>query len=187
MAVNNNLFLDQCKNYAVFKLIFNEAELLKYEYQNNFFDYFDYFWKYYQHKIQSYDFGSQKLKSLNGSAFNIIIVYLLHRENIQIHAMDDDSMEVKFVKPDIVIKNGDNTYTFVSLKTSLRERWKQADWEAIKFKQKYNSSYCYLLTNNKNEGDKLKKLIDFIDIDAVYHTNEEDFKILIKKLKQMVY
>ena len=84
------------------------------------------------------------------------------------------------MKPDFVVKKNHN---FVSLKTSLRERWKQADWESIKYKQVYGDSKCYLLTNHQAEYKSLKQKVSKLDIDGVFFSGSSDINLLIDKLK----
>ena len=76
----------------------------------------------------------------------------------------DEDIGIPDVKPDIVIKSNGNFLIFLSLKTSLRERWKQADWEAIKFKEKFKDGICYLLSNNEKEVTNIKKKDNEINI-----------------------
>ena len=84
---------------------------------------------------------------------------------------------------DIVLYNQDMPIS-LSLKTSLRERWKQADLEAVALKYIYRKARCYLLSNSASEilarnkeGNSYLGLDKFIDI------NTAAFDELVDKLK----
>ena len=180
----NSEFLQRCKNTQCFKLIFNEEDLLKTSYVSCH-QYFNYFWNIYEkYKSQFKQINNRDINNTyNGQAFSIIITYLITREGIEIFAMDED-IGVPFVKPDIVIKKQDKQMIFLSLKTSLRERWKQADWEAIKFKKKYKGAFCYLLSNNFSEIKNIKKNLHWLDLDNIYNTSEVDLNHLFNEIKK---
>ena len=180
----NSVFLKRCKNLQCFKLVFNEQDFLKKKY-DSCYQYFKYFWdKYELYKLQFKQTNNKEINNTyNGQAFSIIITYLISREGIEIYAMDEE-IGVPFVKPDIVLKKRDQQMIFLSLKTSLRERWKQADWEAIKFKRKYKNTLCYLLSNNFSEVKNIKKYLQWLDLDNIYNTSEHDFRILFDELKK---
>ena len=93
----------------------------------------------------------------------------------------DEDIGIPDVKPDIVIKSNENFLIFLSLKTSLRERWKQADWEAIKFKEKFKDGICYLLSNNEKEVTNIKKK-DNLYIDKIFFTNKNDLNELVERI-----
>ena len=74
----------------------------------------------------------------------------------------------------------------LSLKTSLRERYKQADLEAIALKYIYRKSKCYLLTMDTDEANRVKRKImdgDVIGLDEVIDCNTEDINRLIDILR----
>ena len=183
-VVNNSIFLDRCKSLICFKLVFNQEQFLDFKYKNKN-EYFQYFWSKYQDYKKDYKLKNNKEinNTYNGQSFSIIIINLINRENIQIEAMDEIILDLPFVKPDVIIKSKKGNNIFLSLKTSLRERWKQADWESIKYKKKFKNANCFLLSNNYKEVSFLKTKIDNLDIDKVFHTNEKDFDELFDELK----
>jgi len=65
--------------------------------------------------------------------------------------MDEHVENVKLVKPDFIINSKISNF-FLSLKTSVRERWKQADYEALKYKIVYPKSKCILIVNNEKDS-----------------------------------
>ena len=53
-------------------------------------------------------------------ALEIILAYLFTREEIQIEKMDENLNDVKYVKPDFLLKSSDNQKCFISAKVSIR-------------------------------------------------------------------
>lgn len=105
---------------------------------------------------QSYAYGKNFNNSLPGKVFEKLFEIYCYLLNYEIVAQDEYFGEVPLVKPDFVLENKNGEYLFLSLKTSLRERWKQADWEAIYFKEYYPDTPCILLTFDKSEERKLQ-------------------------------
>ena len=75
--------------------------------------------------------------SYNGAIYEAIFTFLLDREKIKIFSKNEKVDDVPLVKPEFLIKKKKDKFIFLSLKTSLRQRWKQADWESIRFKRVY--------------------------------------------------
>ena len=168
----NKKFIDVCKKKSCFSMVpfaHNEFEDFKYKKPSEFFNFF---WKKYLKFKTNYKLKNKKEinNSYNGSALEIILCYLFTRENIQIENMDEE-IDIKFVKPDFLLKSNNKNF-FISVKVSLRERWKQADWEAIKYKEKYPNSVCILLMNNKNEYKSMKSKLNDLTLDALILADE---------------
>ena len=102
---------------------------------------------------------SQSFRSKNGKAYEAIFLFLLDKLNFKILSMDEEISGVELVKPDFIFKAPKKT-VLLSLKTTARERWKQADWESMRFKHVYPDTKCYLITLNETEKKVLKKKID---------------------------
>lgn len=111
----------------------------------------------------------------------IILTFLFTREKIKIEKMDEE-IDIKYVKPDFILR-GNKKKFFISSKVSIRERWKQADWEAIKYKKKYSNDLCILLMNNKSEYKSILEKISFLSLDKVYLANSNDLNKMIKLIK----
>ena len=78
----------------------------------------------------------------------------------------------------------------LSLKTSLRERYKQADLEAIALKYVHRKSKCYLLTMDSTEAKVQKAKIlsgDIIGLDEIIDCNTNDINTLVDELKKMQF
>ena len=174
---SNEPFLSRVKSKAIYKDCFSKHLIA--EYKSQYIDamsFFNHFWEIYN----SYALSNKLNNQVPGNAFEIIFAFILDYENIEISSMDEKIGNLDFVKPDFVIKKNN---TFISCKTSLRERWKQADWESIKFKEIFPESKCYLITNHYKEYLTLRNKISKLDIDKVYYSASNDINLLIKEIK----
>ena len=75
-----------------------------------------------------------------------------------------------------------------SVKTSLRERYKQADLESIALKYVHRKALSYLITLNENEAANVKRKIktgDVIGLDNVIVATNPEFDELVEELKQL--
>ena len=184
MSTLNSKFLNLCKKNSCFKLVpFIEKDFLTYNY-NKPQEFFINFWnKYELFKKKFKSINKKEINnSFNGAALEIILAYLFTRENIQIYKMDEN-IDIKFVKPDFILIGKSKKKFFISVKVSLRERWKQADWEAIKYKDKYPNSKCFLVINNKKEYNSMKEKIEFLSLDNVFFANSNDLNEMINLIK----
>jgi len=73
-----------------------------------------------------------------------------------------------------------------SIKTSLRERYKQADLESIALKYVHRKSLSYLITLNESEASSVKEKIrngDVIGLNDVLVATSTEFDLLVSELK----
>jgi len=182
----NKKFLLMCQKDKCFSMVpFEDNEFKNFEYSKPS-EFFDYFWnKYEKFKDDFKNNNNQKPinNRYNGTALEIILAYLFTRENIEILNMDEN-IDVKFVKPDFLLLGKDNKKIFISAKVSIRERWKQADWESIKYKEKYPSAICILIMNDKSEYPGIKNKIKDLDLDKVYLAGSSDINDMINLIKK---
>ena len=181
----NDKFIQKCKlSKCFFAVPFKESDFKKFKYKTPLI-FFSHFWQKYEDFRKDYIEKNNKPPNnqFSGAALGIILTYLFDREGIKIDSMDETIKEVSFVKPDYIIISKSKKKFFVSIKVSARERWKQADWEAIKYKQKYPDAFCVLLMNDKAESDNLKKNLPLIDLDKIYYAGSKDLNKLIKLIK----
>ena len=174
MLRQNQRFLKKFKTTKTFQEVFQNSNISNYQYKDAL-DFFRYFWNLFE----SYQAQKKVNNNVPGRIFEIIIGFILDYENIEIKSHDEAINGVDFAKPDFVIKKGD---AFISCKTSLRERWKQADWESIKYKKKFPNAKCYLITNNYLEFKNLKKHMPKIEIDEIFYADSSDIIKMINKL-----
>ena len=181
MLSANKKFIDKLKRRKIFQQCFQKKNISNYKYTNAM-DFFLHFWGLFETYKISYKKKTGKAvnNSVPGSAFEIIIGFILDHENIEIKSMDEEIIGVDFVKPDFAIKKRN---TFISLKVSFRERWKQAAYESIWYKKTFPSAKCYLVTNDFKEYVSLKKDISKIELDELFYASSSDLNKLIKKLR----
>lgn len=141
----------------------------------------------------------QKLKikknnSLNGNVFEAIIKTALFKEGIRPFFPQARLQFVPNIDFDIIIfpKDGNGEIDVsapvcLSLKTSLRERYKQADLEGIALKNVYKRASSYLVTiDDAAEIAKIEDKIinkDVLGIDYVIDARSKDLDTLITNLK----
>jgi hypothetical protein len=123
----------------------------------------------------------------NGKIFEYILATLLIREQIMPFYLNAKVAFVPNVNYDIILYTAERGPVCISAKTSLRERYKQADLEGIALKYVHRRALCYLVTNNEAEAisvnNKIKKG-DVIGLDAVIYSHSAEFDALIATLKQ---
>lgn len=143
----------------------------------------EYIEKYWQALIQA---GKP---TLHGNIFEYIIYTLLYREGIRPFYTQAKVAFVPNVNFDTLLYC-QSTPVSLSLKTSLRERYKQADLEAIALKYVHRKSKCYLLTMDSVEAHVQKTKIlsgDIIGLDEIIDCNSEDINNLILELKRIQF
>ena len=129
----------------------------------------------------------------NGKIFEYIIYTLLIREGIVPFYTQANVTFVPAIDFDTILykeENGKHVPYCLSLKTSLRERWKQADLEGEALKNVHRKAKCYLLTIESNEALAIKNKIangDAVGIDECVDCNTKDIDRLIQYLKRATY
>ena len=125
--------------------------------------------------------------STRGALFEYLIAYCLHSQGILPFYTQVKISLVMGAIYDIVLFNEKLSPTVLSIKTSLRERYKQAILEARVLRDVYNSSQSYLLTlagpeyrtrKKENGQDEASILDDVIAVDT------EEFDKFLEKLKK---
>lgn len=133
--------------------------------------------------------SASKNASLNGSFFEIVIETLLYREGILPYYTQARAAFVPNVNYDILLYSKSEPVS-LSLKTSLRERYKQADLEAVALKYVHRKSRCYLLTIDKDEACRESSKIgagDILGLDKIIYCYSEEFDTLILELKKRTF
>ena len=125
--------------------------------------------------------------SLHGNVFEFIIYSLLYRENIRPFYTQAKVAFVPNVNFDALLYNQSAPIS-LSLKTSLRERYKQADLEAIALKYVHRRAKSYLLTLESDEAQKCKervKMGEIIGLDGIIDCNTTEINDLISELHKI--
>lgn len=142
----------------------------------------DYVATYWQ-KFEKHPEGNN---NLNGKVFEYILATLCVRENILPLYLSAKVAFVPNVIYDLMFYTSERGPICISAKTSLRERYKQADLEAIALKYVHRKALSYLVTLHVAEAVGVKAKIksgDVIGLDDVVVATSSDFNSLISELK----
>ena len=174
IVAGNNL-----KSVDIFENLYVDFRNVKYDVPS---EYVEKMWRRYQNSEY------KKNNSLNGKVFEYIINTLLIREEITPFYVSAQVAFVSDVNFDIILySNTTKTPIVISIKTSLRERYKQADYESLRLKDVHKGSKSYLITLDKNYKRFQNKieLGHIRTINGIFHAFSEEFDMLISKLKNM--
>ena len=125
--------------------------------------------------------------SINVNVFELIIYTLLYREGIKPFYTQAKVTYVPNIVYDTILYNQSQPVS-LSLKTSLRERYKQADLEAVALKYVHRRSKCFLLTISAEEASMANEKIkngDIIGLDAVIDCTTSQIDDLVTSLKSI--
>lgn len=123
--------------------------------------------------------------SVNGGVFEQLLVIALLREGIEPVYTQAKLAFVPNVILDIVLYNRKTPIT-ISAKTTLRERWKQADLEAMATKYVHREAKCFVLTLSKKEvGSRRREENSYMGIDDFVLADTEEFDVLVSMLKKI--
>lgn len=146
--------------------------------------------EYIQKYWNAFKNHSESNNNLNGKVFEYILATLCVREGILPIYMSAKVAFVPNVIYDIMFYTTERGPICWSVKTSLRERYKQADLEAIALKYVHRKALSYLITLEPNEARSVKAKIksgDVIGLDDVIVATTEEFDQLIIELKEFVF
>lgn len=149
-------------------------------------DYVSIFWNAYINKRNLLGLNDQTLRGINGKIFEYIIATLLIRENIFPIFMNAKVAFVPNINYDLLLYTSDQGPICLSAKTSFRERYKQADLEAIALKYVHRKSKSYLLTLTEADAisvNSKQRTGDVIGLDQAIYTLSFDFDNLITDIK----
>jgi len=124
--------------------------------------------------------------ALNGTIFELIIATLFVKEKILPLHLQAQVAFVPNVNFDAVLYTTESGPIGLSLKTSLRERYKQADLEAVALKYVHRKAENYLLTMDKTEADSVSKKINdgaVLGLNKAILASSEEFDTFIANLK----
>lgn len=142
-------------------------------------EYITMYWEAYQKKLE-------RNNNLNGKIFEYILATLFVRENLIPLYLSAKVAFVPNVIYDLMFYTKERGPICISAKTSLRERYKQADLEAIALKYVHRKALSFLVTLEENEAKSVRAKIksgDVIGLDKVVVASSNDFNELILELK----
>lgn len=140
-------------------------------------EFIDTYWKLYSESNVSNN-------AMNGTIFENLIIIALGRAGIRNIYYQTELTYVPSAIFDVFLYHPEGSYA-LSLKTTLRERWKQADLEALAIKQVHKNVKCFVITLSKDEvrarrnNDK-----SYAGLDGFVLANSSEFDILVDELKQ---
>ncbi|SHI68500.1 hypothetical protein [Flavobacterium terrae] len=142
--------------------------------------------EYIQKYWNAYALHPERNNNLNGKIFEYILATLCIREGILPIYMSAKVAFVPNVIYDLMFYTSERGPICWSVKTSLRERYKQADLESIALKYVHRKALSYLITLEENEAKSVKAKIksgDVIGLDNLIVATSEEFNELIIELK----
>jgi hypothetical protein len=146
-------------------------------------EYVSIYWNEYQKLVN----GNS---NLNGKVFEYILATLCIREKILPFYLSAKVTFVPNVVYDQMFYTKERGPICWSIKTSLRERYKQADLESIALKYVHRRSLSYLITLDEKEANGVKQKIktgDVIGLDKVVVATTPEFDDLITDLKNFEF
>ncbi len=152
-------------------------------------DYVKYCWDKYEKIKSQYCKNDQSERALNGAIFDLIIRTCLYREGILPMYLQACVTFVPNVKYDVILFDGErNAPIGISIKKSLRERYKQADLEAVALKYVHRRAKNYLVGLDRDENDNAgEKIIEgsIMGLDKIITADSKDFNDFIASLKKL--
>jgi len=142
-------------------------------------------------RYQAYAAALPQNNALNGKIFEAIIASELYRQGLTPFFKQAKVTFVPNVDFDIVLYDTTkNIPISLSIKTSVRERYKQADLEAVALKYVHRNAKNYLIMLDGAEATSLKTKAstgDLLGIDEIIQADTTDFDNLITSLKTSTY
>lgn len=133
----------------------------------------------------------EQKQSLNGKVFEAIIATCLYREGILPMFLQAQVTFVPNVDFDIVLfKEEQRSPIGISIKTSLRERYKQADLEAVALKYVHRNAENYLISLKSSEVDNVKQKLkqgDLLGLNKIIAADTEEFDDVIDYFKTIKF
>lgn len=127
---------------------------------------------------------------INGSIFEYILASVLLRNRIFPFRRSARIAFIPNIVHDFVLLSEARRFVILGAKTSLRERYKQADLEAMALKNVHRRAEYYLITNDDREAASLRTKIragDVFSLDDVIYAQSDDFNNLITRLARERY
>lgn len=142
------------------------------------------FWQKYEESVNRV--SNNSLKNRNGYFFELLIKFILCDNKIFPFYTQAKVAFVSNVNFDILLFTQEIGVIVLSIKTSLRERYKQADLEAIALKNAHRKSKTFLLTLSEEYLSINKKIQngDVIGLEKAINCKNIEFDKLIQELKQ---
>lgn len=123
--------------------------------------------------------------SVNGAVFEEILGYVLTIKGCTPFYMQAKVAYVPNVNYDFVLFDLEKGPISISAKTSLRERWKQADLEAVALKYVHRNALSYAISLNQSEVKARKqRLNDCMGLNDFILADSDNFDELIADIQK---
>ncbi|WP_053001392.1 hypothetical protein [Exiguobacterium sp. JLM-2] len=143
-------------------------------------EFLNFYWNKY---VDNY--GSNN--SLNGTVFENFVILALAREGIDNIYHQTELTYVPSAIFDVFLYNPEKPIA-LSIKTSLRERWKQADLEALAIKQVHKDADCFVLTLSDSEVlTRRSRSTNYAGLDGFILANTNEFDDFVNYLRSMQF
>lgn len=126
--------------------------------------------------------------SMNGSFFELLVAVVLFRNGVHPLYQEVELSFVPHARFDIVAFQKDKPIHCMSLKTSFRERWKQADLEALALKGVHRTAKCWLISYDTDDAVSTQKKIHdggALAIDEAISVQSNRFDQLVSDLAML--
>ena len=143
--------------------------------------YIDFIWQKAEH-------DERLTRDVRGKFFELVIASCLIKNNILPFFWQAQLEFVPLANFDLVVYTEERGPIVLSLKTSIRERYKQAEFEAQAMKDVHRRAKNFLVTMEKDEAVTLQAKIDtgvLSGIDGVIVATEKSFDEQIQSLKSL--
>lgn len=126
--------------------------------------------------------GYPSNNSTNGTIFENLIIVALARAGITNIYFQTELTYVPSAIFDVFLYHPEGSYA-LSIKTTLRERWKQADLEALAIKQVHKNVKCFIVTLSESEVNARRRNDNkYAGLDGFVIANCSEFDDLVEEL-----
>lgn len=136
--------------------------------------------RYWSLYVQRYE----RSNSMNGTIFENLIIIALGRAGIKNIYFQTELTYVPSAIFDVFLYHSEGSYA-LSIKTTLRERWKQADLEALAIKQVHKDAKCFVVTLSEGEvAARRRNDSVYAGLDGFVLASNREFDELVAELTE---
>lgn len=140
--------------------------------------------EFIRHYWQHYNDEYESNNSTNGTIFENLVILSLARNGINPIYYQTELTYVPSAIFDVFLFSEELSVA-ISIKTTLRERWKQADLEALAIKQVHKSAQCFVVTLSHNEvSARRRNDSTYAGLDRFILADTTEFDDLINDLSE---
>lgn len=183
ILISTNIIKTKNKTYKTFtNYISTDFRTIK---ASNPHEYIKSCWNSYETRCPK----NERTQSMNGNIFETIVSTCLYRWKVLPMFLQAQVTFVPNVDFDIVLfKEEKRSPIGISIKTSLRERYKQADLEAVALKYVHRNAESYLISLQSSEVDTVKRKLkdgSLLGLNRIIAADTKEFDDLISELQTM--